>query len=75
VDVLFIFLRVLDEGGLRSDHDSSGEMDMGKYVVLSCTFSVYLFLCYIKYSRSVRILLSSPPPSQYASDLHKQEPI
>jgi hypothetical protein len=42
VDVLFIFLHVLDEGGLRSDHDSSGEMDMRKYAVLSCSFPVYI---------------------------------
>jgi len=42
VDVLFIFLHVLDEGGLRSDHDSSCEMDMRKYVGISCTFPVYI---------------------------------
>jgi hypothetical protein len=42
VFVLFIFLQVLDEGVLRSDHDFSGEMEMRKYVVLSCTFPVYI---------------------------------
>jgi len=40
--MLFIFLHVPDEGRPRSYHDSSGEMDMRKYVVFRCTFPVYI---------------------------------
>jgi hypothetical protein len=44
--MLLICLHMLVEGGLRSDHDSSGEMEKRKYLVLSCTLpSVYIFLC------------------------------